>query len=128
MVLALDALRRAPPRKNVLILLTDCRNSPAGYERPPIDPEAAATLASDLGVTLHTIALGRAEGAPPGTAPEAPGTGPDFALLGRLARLGGGQAFVAPDSRSLTQIFQAIDRLEKSPVRGTVHTRYRETF
>ena len=35
---ALDALRQAPPRKKVLILLTDGRNSPAGHDRPPSTP------------------------------------------------------------------------------------------
>jgi len=125
---ALDALRQAPPRKKVLILLTDGRNSPAGHDRPPLDPEEAATLARAMGVSLHTIALGRAEETSRDAAPEAEDSGPDLALLRRLARLGGGQAFVASDSRSLDMVFGQIDRLEKSPVRGTVHTRYRETF
>ena len=79
-------------------------------------------------MTLHTIALGRAEETSRDAAPEAEDSGPDLALLERLARLGGGQAFIASDSRSLAMVFDQIDRLEKSPVRGTVHTRYRETF
>ncbi len=127
-VWALDALRQAPPRKKVLILLTDGRNSPASHDRPPLDPEAAANLAREMGVTLHTIALGRAEKTSRAAAPEAGDSGPDLALLERLARLGGGQCFVASDSRSLDMIFDRIDRLERSPVRGTVHTRYRERF
>ncbi len=125
---ALDALRQAPPRKKVLILLTDGRNSPAGHDRPPLDPEEAATIARAMGVTLHTIALGRAEETSRDAAPEAEDSGPDLALLRRLAGLGGGHAFVASDSRSLAMVFDRIDQLEKSPVRGIVHTRYRETY
>ena len=47
----------APPKKKVLVLLTDGHNEPAGPQ--PLDPEEAAVLARDLGVTLHTIAIGR---------------------------------------------------------------------
>src|SRR4051812_39769984 len=57
---SLDALRASAPKKKVLILLTDGRNSPArvaGTE--PLDPEEAAGLARELGVTLHTIAVGK---------------------------------------------------------------------
>ena len=57
---SLDALRAASPPKKVLILLSDGRNEPAVPH--PLDPEAAAHLARDLGVTLHTIAVGQGEG------------------------------------------------------------------
>src|SRR4029079_14201107 len=55
--LGLDALLEAPPKKKVLVLLTDGNNEPAVPQ--PLDPEQAAVLARDLGVTLHTIAIGR---------------------------------------------------------------------
>jgi Ca-activated chloride channel family protein len=54
--------------------------------------------------------------------------GPDLAQLERLARAGGGRAFVAADSRALDQVFRAIDALEKSPVRSIIRTRYREWY
>ena len=54
--------------------------------------------------------------------------GPDLELLERLARLGGGRAFVATDAEALDQVFKTIDALEKSPVQGMIHTRYREDF
>lgn len=129
---ALESLRAAPPRKKVLILLTDGVNSPAVPD--PVDPEAAARLARDLGVTLHTIAVGRPGGIVrfrepvTGLAVPAEVEGPDLARLERLARLGGGRPFVAADARSLDDVFRTIDALEKSPVRGTVRTRYRERY
>src|SRR5262249_18782468 len=55
----LRALRVTAPTKKVLVLLTDGENRPAG---PSTDPEAAARLARELGVTLHTIAVGRPGG------------------------------------------------------------------
>ena len=43
---AIDALQKAPPKKKVLVLLTDGRNSPARTAGPPpMEPEAAAELA-----------------------------------------------------------------------------------
>jgi Ca-activated chloride channel family protein len=119
----LGLIREAPTRKKVLILLTDGRNAPAVPK--PVDPIAAATLARELGVTLHTIAIGRPT--EPG-APDSANEGPDLALLARLAELGGGQPFVATDAGALDQVFERIDELEKSPVAGTVRTLYREEY
>jgi Ca-activated chloride channel family protein len=129
---ALKALRPTTPKKKVLILLTDGRNRPAVPD--PIDPKEMARLARALGVTLHTIAIGRGGGldrpveSVTGLPLPAEDTSPDFALIQDLADLGGGRLFAADDARSLVQVFQAIDRLETSPVTGTIRTRYREEF
>jgi Ca-activated chloride channel family protein len=125
---ALDALRQAPPRKKGAHPLDRRSKQPGGSRSPPPRPRGGGRPRPRLGVTLHTIALGRADGDLTRRRPAAEDSGPDLALLERLARLGGGQPFVASDSRSLDTVFQQIDRLERSPVRGTVHTRYRETF
>jgi Ca-activated chloride channel family protein len=117
----LDALRKAPPRKKVLILLSDGVNRPAVPR--PLEPEAAARLARSLGVTLHTIAVGRADAA---ERPEEAREGAE--LLRHLAEVGGGRSFVADDAKSLDEVFAEIDRLEKSPVKGTLRTRYDERF
>ena len=130
-VLGLGAIRDAPTRKKILILLTDGRNAPAVPH--PLDPVLAATLARELGVTLHSIAIG----GPTGSRLEesrskgflSPDTeGPDLALLARLAEVGGGRAFVAADTLALEQVFEEINKLEKSPVTGTVRTLYREQY
>ncbi len=129
---SLDALRAAPPKKKVLILLTDGRNEPAVPH--PIDPEAAARLARDLGMTLHTIAIGRPDGIVRSVEPitQLPlveqVAAPDFDLMKRLAEIGRGRAFVAADADALDQVFTTIDALEKSPVRSTVRTRYHEEY
>jgi Ca-activated chloride channel family protein len=128
----LDALLAAPPRKKVLVLLTDGHNEPAGPK--PLDPVEAAVLARDLEVTLHTIAIGRVGGPPPGTDPErerpaqGEAQGPNIPLLEKLAELTGGRSFVATDADALGEVFTTIDKLEKSPVRGQILTRYDEHF
>ena len=128
-----ESARAAPPRKKVLILLTDGRNNPA--VPCPLEPEAAAGLARALGVTLHTIALGQAGGIVRAREartkldrPTGEAAGPDFARLEALARIGGGRAFTAADANDLRRVFETIDALEKSPVRGTIRTRYDERF
>ena len=127
----LGAIRDAPTRRKVLILLTDGRNAPSVPK--PVDPVVAAGLAKELGVRLHTIAIGR----PPGEAGPAPGVGPkteaelegpDVALLARLAEVGDGRAFVATDADALEGVFREINTLERSPVVGTVRTLYREEY
>jgi Ca-activated chloride channel family protein len=132
---SLDALRASSPKKKVLILLTDGRNSPARVAGGhPLEPEAAAVLARDLGVTLHTIAVGKGGGIVRRPEPitgldlVSEVDGPDLALLDRLARLGGGRSFIAADAEALARVFETIDALEKSPVQGEVRTRYREEY
>jgi Ca-activated chloride channel homolog len=128
----LGAIRDAPTRRKALILLTDGRNAPAVPK--PVDPVVAAELARELGVRLHTIAIGRppaTKGEPaPRAGPEAAAEveGPDVALLARLAEVGGGRSFVATDADALEGVFREIDALEKSPVAGTVRTIYREEY
>lgn len=129
---SLDALLAASPPKKVLILLTDGNNEPAVPD--PLDPEDAAELARDMGVTLHTIAIGRAGGVVQTT--EA-GTdrpiiaeleGPDFPLLERLAAITGGRSFLATSADALDDVFQTIDELEKSQIQDEIYTRYDERF
>jgi Ca-activated chloride channel family protein len=130
--MSLDALRRTTPSKKVLVLLTDGNNEPAVPH--PLDPEQAAILARDLGVTLHTIAVGRAGGIVRGTHPDtdlpmiAEVEGPNIPLLERLAKITGGRSFVATDADALEEVFRTINALEKSLIKSEIRTRYDEHF
>ena len=128
--LGIDTLLIAPPKKKVLVLLTDGNNEPAVPQ--PLDPEQAAVLARELGVTLHTIAIGRISGVARGVDPQLPRPaeveGPNLPLLERMAQLSGGRSFAATDADALDEVFRRIDALEKSPVRGQILTRYDEHF
>lgn len=129
---SLDALRKAPPRKKVLVLLTDGDNDPAVPR--PLDPRAAAQICRRMGVVLHTIAVGQAGGIAraqePNTGLMVPFevNGPNLELLQELAAIAGGRSFRATDTDGLAGVFQAIDALERSPVEGTIRTRYREWY
>ncbi len=133
--LGLDSLRHAPGPRKILILLTDGDNRPAiTASAPPLDPRAAARLAAELGVTLHTVAVGRGGGMVreriPGVELDLVGEveGPNLDLLRDLARIGGGQAFEAADPAALGDVFLALDPRERSDLSGEIHTRYREWF
>ena len=127
LVWSIDLIKDAVPKKKVVILLTDGRNAPAGPDPP--DPVRAATLASRFGVTVHTIAVGKRQDEAAGASdPRAAEDGPDFAALERIAEAGGGHAFAAANAGELDRVFDTINALEKSPVRGQIHTRYREDF
>jgi Ca-activated chloride channel family protein len=130
--LALDSLRKTTPSKKVLVLLTDGNNEPAVPR--PLDPVKAAELARDLGVTLHTIAIGRPGGVVRDTDADSKAPivtevqGPNIPLLERLAKITGGRSFVAADADALGEVFKTIDALEKSEVRSEIRTRYNEHF
>ncbi len=132
MAYGLDALLEAPPKKKVLVLLTDGNNEPAVPQ--PLDPGQAAVLARDFGVTVHTIAIGRLDGIPGRAPSDSPasamseGSGPNFPLLERLAEVTGGRSFAATDTEALAEVFKTIDTLERSPVRGQILTRYEEHY
>ncbi len=130
--LGLQALLVAPPKKKVLVLLTDGNNEPGVPQF--LDPEEAAVLARDFGVTLHTIAIGQVAPAAQGIDPRrdrpagAQSSGPNLELLERLAKLTGGRSFAATDTDALNEVFRTIDALEKSPVSGHEFTRYEERY
>ena len=132
MVWALKGLRNTTPSKRVLVLLTDGNNEPGVPH--PYDPEQAAALARDLGVVLHTIAIGRPGGIVRGTEPDtklplmAEVEGPNIPLLERLASITGGRSFVATNADALDEVFLTISALEKSPIKSTIRTRYDEHF
>ncbi len=125
LIVGLGAIRDAPTRRKVMILLTDGRNAPAVPR--PVDPIVAAALARDLKVTLHTIAIGKPSKTEEKVRPDE-ADGPDLALLARMAEVGGGRAFVASDAGMLEEVFREIDALEKSPVSGMIRTLYREEY
>ena len=127
---AANRLRDAPGSSRVMVLLTDGVNN-----RGSIDPRTAAQAASAFGVKIYTIGVGTE-----GMAPVPVGRGVfglryenrpveiDDALLTEVARRTGGRYFRARDAAALQRITEEIDRLERTPVRTRIYTRYSELY
>ncbi|MDF2771600.1 MAG: double-transrane region domain protein [Geminicoccaceae bacterium] len=127
---AANRLRDAPGSSRVMVLLTDGVNN-----RGSIDPRTAAQAAAAFGVKIYTIGVGTE-----GMAPVPVGRGVfglryenrpveiDDALLTEVARRTGGRYFRARDAAALQRITEEIDRLERTPVRTRIYTRYSELY
>ena len=133
---ALARLRPSKARSKVIVLVTD-----GGNNAGEIDPDTAASIAKALGVRVYTIGVGTAEGPVEIPVPiKDPETGRvverrvtvnvdvDEKLLARIADATNGKFFRATDADALAQTFAAIDHLEKSEIKTTTYTRWREVF
>ena len=117
---AVNRLRVSEARSKVVILLTDGVNN-AGQ----IDPLTAAETARAIGVRVYTIGVGTT-----GEAPyliDDPRLGRryvrvvvriDEEILREIASRTGGRYFRATDPEALSEVYAAIDRLERSPLSG----------
>ena len=122
-----ERLSSSKSKSKVVILLTD------GKEQPPedrlIDPYTALEIAKSKKVKVYTIGM---NAIPSATIPEKGAKGDvgglDEALLKRIAIQTGGEYFRATDREGLQEIYQQIDRLEKSKVEVTTKERIEERY
>jgi Ca-activated chloride channel family protein len=133
---ALARLRASKAKSKVVVLVTD-----GGNNAGEIDPDTAANVAKGLGIRVYTVGVGTASGPVEIPVPiKDPETGQvterrvmaevdvDEKLLGRIAETTGGRFYRAADPAGLAQTYAEIDRLEKTEVKTTTYTRWRETF
>ncbi|MFK7944671.1 MAG: VWA domain-containing protein [Paracoccaceae bacterium] len=107
--LALKRLRDSDAPSKVVILLSDGVNNSG-----PVKPRDAARLARDLGVRVHTIAMGPRDLANADGERDAV----DAVTLKAIAELSGGTYFRAQTTEDLVAVTEAIDRLEANPGTG----------
>lgn len=122
-------LKDLKAKSKVLILLTDGRHN-AG----DITPEEAARAVRALGIKVYAIGVG---GKGPAPFPVNTFFGPrlvnrqvdlDEATLKKVASLGGGEYFRAADSGRLSEIYDIIDRQEKTEVKVKEFFHFRELY
>jgi Ca-activated chloride channel family protein len=122
-------LKDIPAKSKILIALTDGRNN-AG----DVTPEQAAEAVSALGVKIYTIGVGGKEAAPFRVQTV---FGPklvyqrvdlDEETLKKVAQIGGGKYFRAADSDKLAEIYDVIDRAEKTEVKVKEFFHFRELY
>jgi Ca-activated chloride channel family protein len=114
---AVNRLRNSTSESKVVILLSDGENN-----RGVVDPLTAAELASQYGIRVYTIGVGSK-----GTASTPYAYGPrgellfrnapvniDEALLKAIADICDGRYFRATDNTSLQEIYNQIDKMERT--------------
>lgn len=126
-VLATDELRRAGEKAQagvlgaeaakslVMILLTDGVNHPHPQHKATApDPIESATLAAKMGIKIYTIgAVGASGMRRRGGFSGRPTADVDEPMLMKIAAKTGGKYFRATDTKSLSTIYDEIDRLER---------------
>jgi len=125
-----NRLRGSTAKSKVIVLLTDGQNNSG-----EVDPVTAARAAQALGIKIYTIGVGK-EGDQPievddpvfGKRIVAVRSDVDMPMLQEIAQLTGGKCYRAQDSKALEDIYQTIDKLEKSEIKTNSYSRYRELF
>ncbi len=107
--LALKRFETSEAASKVLILLSDGENTAGNTS-----PLAAARLASEMNVRIHTIALGVADKE---TAPDEQGV-VDAKTLRDIANISGGESFRVRTTADLAAATAALDRLERTDRAG----------
>jgi Ca-activated chloride channel homolog len=126
---AVNRIKDSQAKSKVIILLTDGVNN-----RGEVAPSTAADIAKTFGVRVYTIGVGTQ-----GTAPY-PVQTPfgmqyqnmpveiDEGILRDIATKTGGKYFRATDNNKLVQVYDEIDKLEKSKIDERQFTRREEKF
>ena len=128
---AVNRLKESKAISKVIILLTDGVNN-SGF----IEPQTAADLAVEFGIKTYTIGLGTNGNALSPIAYNPDGSFRyglrqveiDEELLQSIAELTGGQYFRATDNKKLEEIYDEINKLEKTEIEEFKYYRYEEKF
>ena len=128
---SVNRLKDSRAKSKIIILLTDGVNN-SGF----IDPKIATELAVEFGIKTYTIGLGSN-----GTAPAPVGILPngkfkygltkveiDEELLKEIANETGGIYFRATDNKKLEEIYEEINKLEKTEIEEFKYYNYAEKY
>lgn len=124
-----NRLKDSEAKSKVIILLTDGVNNSG-----EIDPITAAQIAKKFGIRIYTVGVG-SEGEAPypfqtpfGKRYQMVPVEIDENTLNTVAETTGGKYFRATDNKKLEQIYEIIDKLEKTRVEITSYRKAKELF
>jgi Ca-activated chloride channel family protein len=127
-----NRLKESKAKSKVIILLTDGVNNSGN-----IDPRTATELAKELGIKVYTIGIGT-NGMADFPWSKDPRTGQlnfrkqqveiDEALLKEIAKETQGKYFRATNNTSLKEIYDEIDKLEKTKIEEFKYYNYQEMY
>ncbi len=125
----INRLKDSDAESRVIILLTDGVNN-AGE----VDPISAAEIASTFGIRIYTIGVGTRGQAPYpvqtpfGTRYQMVPVEIDEVILKKIADITGGEYFRATNNRALEEIYNKIDKMEKTKIEITSYRNAKELF
>ena len=128
---SVQRLKDSESKSKVVILMTDGVNN-----KGLVDPATASDIAMQFGVRAYTIGVGTNGQAYTPVAMDANGNlvfdyaevQIDEPILRDIAKKTGGQYFRATDNKKLKDIFQEIDKLEKTKINVSAYTHKTEKF
>lgn len=128
---AVNRLKDSKAKSKVIILLTDGVNNTG-----EIEPQIASELAIEYGIKTYTIGIGTNGMASSPVAINPDGSFHfrnvqveiDEALLKKIAEDTGGKYFRATNSKKLQDIYEEINKLEKTEIEEFRYTNYEEKF
>jgi Ca-activated chloride channel family protein len=118
---ALNRIRDLKSKSKIIVLMTDGANN-SGH----MDPITATQAAQALGVKIYTIGLGNREivqrmGLPAGFLP-------DYEVLEQISQMTGAKSYRADNTEKLVNIYDEINKLEKTEAVVNKYTEYKELF
>jgi Ca-activated chloride channel family protein len=125
----INRLKDSDAESRVIILLTDGVNN-AGE----VDPISAAEIASTFGIRIYTIGVGTRGQAPYpvqtpfGTRYQMVPVEIDEVILKKIADITGGEYFRVTNNRALEEIYNKIDKMEKTKIEITSYRNAKELF
>jgi Ca-activated chloride channel family protein len=132
---AANRIKDSSTKSKVIILVTDGANNFG-----EIAPLAAAKAAAELGIKIYTIGVGKEGDVPYPAEGVNPFTGQkvvqvqmiksdlDEQLLTDMAASTGGKYFRAHNAEKLREIYDTIDKLEKTRIKTKMYTSYSDKF
>ncbi|OYX27905.1 MAG: aerotolerance regulator BatA [Flavobacteriales bacterium 32-35-8] len=128
---AVNRLKDSKAKSRIIILLTDGVNN-SGF----IDPKIASELAVEYGIKVYTIGLGTNGMALSPVSIDARGelqyarvqVEIDEALLKEIAKVTGGLYFRATNNQKLEEIYNEINKLEKTEIEEFKYSNYEELY
>ncbi len=129
---SVNRLKESKAKSKIIILLTDGVNNSGN-----IDPRTATELAKELGIKVYTIGIGT-NGMADFPWSKDPRTGQlnfrkqqveiDEKLLQEIALKTNGKYFRATDNKKLAEIYDEIDKLEKTKIEEFKYYNYQEMY
>ena len=130
MATSLNRLKQMKSKSKIMVLLTD-----GAQNAGKMDAKTAAELARAIGVKVYTIGVGSKGPVPFPTRDvfghkvyELVQIDLDEDLLRTVAERTGGEYYRATDAGRLREIYERIDRLEKTKIESNLYVQYRELF